>query len=126
MSLGDPDLSVSVLKTQLQDTQAKFIICYDGSRKKVFDALKDCDLLGKIQVIVLEKSCPSLEEDWPIKEEGFIFFNDFVRNAEKLIQPPVLQDGAPNDNDNLIIFWSSGTTGSVVTVLQFHSVAVAI
>ena len=68
-------------------------------------------------MIVLEKSCPSLEEDWPIKEEGFIFFNDFVRNAEKLIQPPVLQDGAPNDNDNLIIFWSSGTTGSVVTIV---------
>ena len=49
--------------------------------------------------------------DWPTKEEGFIFYNDFILDAEKLIQPPVLQEGPPKDEDTAIIFWSSGTTG---------------
>ena len=95
----------------MKETKAKFIICYDGSRKNVVDALNQTGLLGKTKVIVLEKACPNLEEDWPTKEEGFVFYNDFILDAEKLIQPPVLQGGPPKDEDTAIIFWSSGTTG---------------
>ena len=95
----------------MKETQAKFIICYDGSRKNVVDALNQTDLLGKTKVIILEKACPTLEEDWPAKEDGFVFYNDFILDAEKLIQPPVLQGGPPKDDDTAIIFWSSGTTG---------------
>ena len=95
----------------MKETQAKFIICYDGSRKNVVDALNQTDLLGKIKVIVLEKACPTLEEDWPTTEEGFVFYNDFILDAEKLSQPPVLQGGPPKDEDTVVIFWSSGTTG---------------
>ena len=105
----------------MKETQAKFIICYDGSRKNVVDALNQTDLLGKTKVIVLEKACPTLEEDWPAKEDGFVFYNDFILDAEKLIQPPVLQEGPPKDEDTAIIFWSSGTTGQpkARALLQF-------
>ena len=33
-SVGDPGLSVPVMKTQFKDTNAKIVICYEGSRKK--------------------------------------------------------------------------------------------
>ena len=105
----------------MKETKAKFIICYDGSRKNVVDALNQTNLLGKIKVIVLEKACPTLEEDWPTLEEGFVFCKDFILDAEKLIQPPVLQEGPPKDEDTAIIFWSSGTTGQpkAGTALEF-------
>ena len=41
VSLGDPGLSLKVMETQLKDTQAKFVICFDGSRKVVYEALKN-------------------------------------------------------------------------------------
>ena len=105
----------------MKETQAKFIICYEGSRKNVVDALNQTNLLGKIKVIVLEKACPNLEEDWPAKEDGFVFYKDFILDAEKLTQPPVLQGGPPKDEDTAIIFWSSGTTGQpkAGTALEF-------
>ncbi len=74
VSLSDPGLSSSVMAQQLKDTEAKIIICYEGSRKATYQALKSLDLLGKVKVIVLEKACPSPGEDQPVTEEGFCFF----------------------------------------------------
>ena len=76
-SFGDPEISVSVLKTQLQDTNAKFIICYEISRKNVYEALKQNGSLGQINVLVLEKANPSEIEDFPIFEENFDFVQEF-------------------------------------------------
>ena len=87
------------------------MICYDTSRKNVLTALQLTELLGKTKVIIVEKPSPSLEEDWPASENGFMFYSEFLLNAEKLIQPPLLQEGPPKDDDTLVIFWSSGTTG---------------
>ena len=90
-SCADPGLSVNVLKTQFEDTNAKFIVCYEGSRKNVHEALIQNGKLGITKVIILEKACPELDEDQPITEEGFEFAADFLKNAEKLPQPPLLQ-----------------------------------
>ena len=110
-SCADPGLSVPVLKQQFEDTNAKIVICYEGSRKNVYETLKQNGQLGKTQVIVLEKACPNENEDQPITEENFLFIKDFLKNAEKLPQPPLLQDGIPKDDETYVIFWSSGTTG---------------
>ena len=110
-SCADPGLSSTVLKTQFEDTNAKIVICYEGSRKRVYEALVQSGKLEKTKVIVLEKSCPDENEDQPISEEGFTFVKDFLEDAEKLPQPPLLQDGIPKDDETHVIFWSSGTTG---------------
>ena len=78
VSLADPGLSLKVLKAHLQDTNATFVVCYDGSRNTVYQALKQLDLLGKIQVIVVELACPKDNQDLPIiqeSESNFQFLN---------------------------------------------------
>ena len=109
-SLGDPGVSVSVLKTQMIDTNAKFVICYQNSRRNVYKALEELDLLGKVQVVVMENAIKN-EDFVMIDEPGFSYFEDFVEKAETLPQPPLLQDGETKDSDTFAIFWSSGTTG---------------
>jgi long-subunit acyl-CoA synthetase (AMP-forming) len=113
VSLVDPETSVKVLTTQLQDTKAKMIICSNHSRKVVFETLKCLDLLGKVKVIVLELAQPKLEQDIPIgvDEKNFVFYEDFLNNDGQ-IQPPSLQNGPLKDEEVFIIFWSSGTTGN--------------
>ena len=73
VSLGDPGMSVEVLKRQLQDTDSKFVVCFDGSRAKVFQALDELKLLNSIQVIVMELACPKVGQDLPISEPKFQF-----------------------------------------------------
>ena len=74
VSLGDPDMSVFALETQIKDTNANFVICYEGSRKNVYEALKNANLLEKIKVIVLELVCPVFGQDEKITEPNFVFF----------------------------------------------------
>ena len=85
------------------------VICYEQSRKVVYEALKGLDLLNKVKVIVLELACPKQGQDRPITEPGFQFFNDFI--SGKIENPPKLQNGKLDDNETFVIFWSSGTTG---------------
>ena len=73
VSLADPGLSLKVLKAHLQDTNATFVVCYDGSRNTVFRALQELDLLGKVQVIVVELACPKDDQDLPIQESELKF-----------------------------------------------------
>ena len=73
VSLADPGLSLKVLKAHLQDTNATFVVCYDGSRNTVFHALQELDLLGKVQVIVVELACPKDDQDLPIQESELKF-----------------------------------------------------
>ena len=75
VSLGDPGLSENVLKTQLRETKAKMVVCFEGCRKVIFNALKEMDLLGKIAVVVIPLACPKANQDLPIVEEGFQFFD---------------------------------------------------
>ena len=75
VSLADPALSLKVLKTHLQDTEASFVVCYDGSRSTVHQALDELGLLGKVQVIVVELACPKDNQDLPITEPNFYFLN---------------------------------------------------
>ena len=112
-SLADPGLSPGVLKSQLEDTNAKFILCYRRSRKTVLEALKLSGKLGHVKVIMLEKADLD-QEDFELREneEEFMFFQDFVDDAEKLEQPPLLQNGPLDDDETVVIFWSSGTTGN--------------
>ena len=110
VSLGDPGLSLKVMETQLKDTQAKFVVCFDGSRKVVHEALKNLHLLGQVQVLVLELACPRQGQDQPIIEPGFRFYKDFLCQVGD--QPvPKLQNGPLQDDEIFVIFWSSGTTG---------------
>ena len=50
------------------------MVCYEGSRKNVFEALEYLDLLGKIKVIILELACPKNGQDDVIIENNFQFF----------------------------------------------------
>ena len=113
VSLVDPETSVKVLTTQVQDTKAKMIICSNHSRKVVFETLKNLELLGKVKVIVLELAQPKPDQDIPIdvSEKDFVFYQDFLK-IEGKIQPPSLQNGPLKDEEVFIIFWSSGTTGN--------------
>ena len=109
----DPETSVKVLKSQLQDTKAKMIICSNHSRKVVFETLKNLDFLGKVKVIVLELAQPKPDQDVPIDvdETNFVFYQDFLKRDGQ-IQPPSLQNGPLKGEEVFIIFWSSGTTGN--------------
>ena len=64
VSLVDPDLSVKILTAQLQDTNAKMVVCSEHSRKVVCQALTTLKSLGKIKVIVLESSQPKPGENF--------------------------------------------------------------
>ena len=77
VSLTDPESSVKVLKEHFKDTNATFVVCYEGSRSTVYETLQEMDLLGKIQVIVVELACPNDNQDLPIKESEakFRFLN---------------------------------------------------
>ena len=75
VSLGNPAMSVPDLKTHLEDTNATFVVCYEESRKCVYQALDELDLLGKVQVIVVELACPNDNQDLPIMESGFQFLS---------------------------------------------------
>ena len=70
-SCADPGSYVAVLNSQFEDTKAKIVICYEGSRKRVYETLSQNGNLGKTQVIILEKACPNENDDLPIVEEGF-------------------------------------------------------
>ena len=109
----DPETSVKVLTTQVQDTKAKMIICSNHSRKVVFETLKSLNLLGKVKVIVLGLAQPKPDQDIPIDvdEKNFVFYQDFLK-SDGHIQPPSLQNGPLKDEEVFIIFWSSGTTGN--------------
>ena len=50
------------------------MVCYEGSRKNVFEALEYLDLLGKIKVIILELAYPKNGQDDVIIENNFQFF----------------------------------------------------
>ena len=87
------------------------IICYEKSRKTVFKALQELDLLGKIKVLVLELAQPKEDQDQPITEPGFEFFQTFLNKAEDDEKVVELPNAKLDDNDSFVIFWSSGTTG---------------
>ena len=118
LSLGDPNSNTEVISTQIRDTNARWIFCFEESRHNTFNALKDLDLLGEVKVIVVEKSCPNENEDLHITEKGFMFYNDFMECSNDFmecsndfIDPPLLQDGPLLDDEVFLILWSSGTTG---------------
>ena len=50
------------------------MVCYEGSRKNVFEALGYLNLLGKIKVIILELTCPKNGQDDVVIEKNFQFF----------------------------------------------------
>ena len=56
------------MKKQMEDTHAKFIICYELNRKTVFECLNQLNRINEVKVIVLEKSLPNENEDLPITE----------------------------------------------------------
>ncbi len=75
ISLSDPGLSVPVMTQQIIDTKAKVVIGYEGSRKTIFQALKNLDLLDSVKVILLKKGFPKPGEDQPISDEEKSFIS---------------------------------------------------
>ena len=100
VSLGDPGLSAPVLKTQLQETKAKFVVCFQGSRQVLHQALKEIE--ETIQVIVLPSN-----QDELVLEPDYLNLTDFIQEIG-LKEPEV---ETFEEDDTVIIFWSSGTTG---------------
>ena len=101
-SLGDPGLVAPVLKTQLQETKAKFVVCFQGSKQVLQKALEEME--ETIQVIVLSSPTPANDE--PLNESNFHSLSDFMQGDFK---EPDVEDF--DDDDTVVIFWSSGTTG---------------
>ena len=108
VSLSDPNLSKSVIQKQLEDTQANFIICYAANQKSIYEVLQSMNALERTSVIVLEKAImPSRD----LLSPGFYSYHETIKEAENEPQPPLLQNGQLQDEDTVLIFWSSGTTG---------------
>ena len=95
-SLGDPGLAMPMLKTQLEETNAKFVVCYQGSKLTLEQALKEINK-DNIKVIVLDQDDP---------KDPFESFKDFI--GQDLKKPEVEKF---DEEDTAVIFWSSGTTG---------------
>ena len=74
VSLGDPQLSVDALKSQIVDTKATFIVCYENSMTSVYDALVKLDLIEKIKVIVIELAFSNITNVFDEKT-NFLYFN---------------------------------------------------
>ena len=105
VSLADPGLSLKVLKAHLQDTNATFVVCYDGSRNTVYQALKQLDLLGKIKVIVVELACPKDNQDLPINQESESNFQ-FLNGKDIFLQSFLtieIQNGLEKNNNSIDI-----------------------
>ena len=82
VSLGDPQLSVEALKSQIIDTKANFVVCYETSMKSVYEALIQLDLLEKIKVVVIELAFPNISNAFNEKT-NFLYFKgklSFMKN----------------------------------------------
>ena len=100
VSLGDPGLSTPILKTQLQETKSKFVVCFQGSGQVLHQALKEIE--ERIQVIILPSNL-----DEPVIDQDYLVLADFIQ--EKGLKEPEVEQF--EEDDTIIIFWSSGTTG---------------
>lgn len=100
VSLGDPGLSTPILTTQLQETKSKFVVCFQGSGQVLHQALKEIE--ETIQVIILPSNL-----DEPVIDQDYLVLADFIQ--EKGLKEPEVEQF--EEDDTIIIFWSSGTTG---------------
>ena len=115
VSVSDPTLSQSVIQKQLEDTQANFIICCTTNQKAIYEVLQSMNAMDRITVIVLEKametSCVTKERPLPLLSDYFHSYHEIIEGAVNKPQPPLLQNGQLQEDDTVLIFWSSGTTG---------------
>ena len=83
VSLGDPQLSVEALKSQILDTKANFIVCYETSMKSVYEALIQLDLMEKIKVVVIELAFPNISNAFNEKT-NFLYFKGTLSNMKNM------------------------------------------
>lgn len=95
VSLSDPGLHHDVLKKQLDDGQAKIIVCSQYVKEKVKLANKE----HHAKVFVIE------HEQWQVRQQ----MNSILKAPEDV-----------NVDDTTIIFWSSGTTGMPKGICHSH------
>ena len=81
VSLGDPQLSVEALKSQIIDTKANFVICYETSMKSVYDALFQLDLMEEIKVVVIELAFQNISNTFNEKI-NFLYFKGILPNMK--------------------------------------------
>ena len=111
VSLSDPNLTETVIQKQLDDTQANFIICCTSNQKTIYKVLNDMNALERTTVIVLDKAIMSEDDQTESIPDCFHSYKEIMLRAENKPQPPLLQNGQLQDDDTVLIFWSSGTTG---------------
>jgi len=99
-----------VIQKQLEDTQANFIICYAANQRSIYEVLQNMNALERTSVIVLEKAIMTSRDSKEVLP-GFYSYHEVTKEAENKPQPPLLQNGQTQDEDTVLIFWSSGTTG---------------
>ena len=76
VSLGDPGLSTPILKTQLQETKSKFVVCFQGSGQVLHQALKEIE--ETIQVIILPSNL-----DEPVIDQDYLVLADFIQQRSE-------------------------------------------
>eukprot|EP00095_Tigriopus_kingsejongensis_P007378 maker-scaffold37_size504123-snap-gene-4.16 protein:Tk07378 transcript:maker-scaffold37_size504123-snap-gene-4.16-mRNA-1 annotation:"luciferin 4-monooxygenase" len=96
VSLGDPDLKPELMRYQILESRAKFVVCHPGNLAQVRKATRD--LMVKILVV---RDCP---ED----PDNHVY--SFCQQLAKVDDAQFVSDHLDIDQ-RMAIIWSSGTTG---------------
>eukprot|EP00095_Tigriopus_kingsejongensis_P011374 snap_masked-scaffold444_size168727-processed-gene-0.25 protein:Tk11374 transcript:snap_masked-scaffold444_size168727-processed-gene-0.25-mRNA-1 annotation:"4-coumarate-- ligase-like" len=103
-SMTDPDLSVTTLQAQVEDTKAKIIICTSSKVEMFLKAIKQTSTGA--QIVVLDDAAHVQE----MKDAGLSTLSQLLAGCDQLPDPEPVKDFSLDDT--AFICWSSGTTGT--------------
>lgn len=102
ISVADPDLVSRSIASQLQDTQAKIVLCFSTNLARVQEARRDQD----VKVVLLDMDHDTVEED---TSTGLYSMQSLIDKTKDLDPPE--EDPETHDSDPVAILWLSDASG---------------